>query len=110
MVAEGESGEAIRFEREVDLKYSYQVDSLPLQRSRKGPLANGPAARKPAHRKAYFGPTRGIREAAALTRSDVASLKAGPLIIEEPDTTVVGPPGWMVRRAEDGNLVLEKTN
>jgi N-methylhydantoinase A len=30
MVAEGVATEAIRFEREIDLKYSYQVDSLPL--------------------------------------------------------------------------------
>jgi N-methylhydantoinase A/oxoprolinase/acetone carboxylase beta subunit len=36
MVAEGVSSDAIRFEREVDLNYSYQVDSLLLQRSRKG--------------------------------------------------------------------------
>jgi len=34
---------------------------------------------------------------------------AGPLIIEEPDTTVVVPPDWTVHRGQYGNLVLEKT-
>jgi N-methylhydantoinase A len=162
MVAEGVAGDTIRFEREIDLKYSYQVDSLPLvfpgnvdarlnetlarmftdahnvafgytgrgtlevvnlrlraiapasrmtfSMLEKASPANGQPARKRTLRKAYFGPTQGIREAAVLTRSDVASLQAGPLIIEEPDTTVVVPPDWMVRRAEYGNLVLEKTN
>jgi N-methylhydantoinase A len=74
-------------------------------------LANGgQPARQPMLRKAYFGPAQGIREAAVLARSDVASFQAGPLIIEEPDTTVVVPPDWMVRRAEYGNLFLEKAN
>jgi hypothetical protein len=30
------------------------------------------------------------------------------MIIEEPDTTVVVPPGWSVNRDEYSNLVLSK--
>jgi N-methylhydantoinase A len=33
---------------------------------------------------------------------------AGPLIVDEYDATVVVPPGWLVRRDEAANLVLER--
>jgi N-methylhydantoinase A len=162
MVAEGIATAAIRFEREIDLKYSYQVDSIPLvfpsdvyadlnetlakmfieaHNTAFGYIGRGtlevvnlrlraiaPASRmtfstlekvsfvdrepapRGAFREAYFGPAQGIKQAAVLTRSDVVSPQAGPLIIEEPDTTVIVPPDWTIHRGEYGNLVLEKTN
>jgi N-methylhydantoinase A len=162
MVAEGVTAEAIRFERGIDLKYSYQVDSLPLAFPIDGDIAGlrktlakmftdahnvafgyigrgttevvnlrlralaqasemtfsalekvSEVGREPglkgASREAHFGPTHGSKQAAILTRSDVVRPHTGPLIIEEPDTTVVVPPGWTVHRGQYGNLVLEKT-
>ena len=76
----------------------------------KASLVDREPARSSAFREAYFGPAHGIKQAAVLTRLDVVSPQAGPLIIEEPDTTVIVPPDWTVRRAEYGNLVLETTN
>lgn len=162
MVAEGVAPAAIRFEREIDLKYSYQVDSLPLvfpsdagaglnetlakmfidahnvafgyigrgtlevvnlrlralapasrmtfSTLEKASLADREPTRGRALREAYFGPAQGIKQAAVLTRSDVVGPQAGPLIIEEPDTTVIVPPDWTIHRGEYGNLVLEKAN
>jgi N-methylhydantoinase A len=59
-------------------------------------------------RPAYFGPPHGSLETQVLRRADIVGYMAGPLIVEEPDTTVVVPPGWTVRRDEQGNLLLTK--
>jgi N-methylhydantoinase A len=48
-------------------------------------------------RVAYFGPSIGV-EAPVISRADLASgLRplSGPLLIEEDDTTIVVPPGWV---------------
>jgi len=42
-------------------------------------------------------------------RADITGVQNGPLIVEEPDTTVVVPPGWAVSRDEYGSLVLTKS-
>ncbi|MBI3303211.1 MAG: hydantoinase/oxoprolinase family protein, partial [Deltaproteobacteria bacterium] len=59
-------------------------------------------------RQAYFGPAHGTLETPVRQRADMAQEQQGPLIVEEPDTTVVVPPGWSVRRDEYGNLALTK--
>jgi N-methylhydantoinase A len=60
-------------------------------------------------RRAYFGPQNGERETRILRRSDlVGKALAGPLIVEEFDTTVVIPPSWQARIDAYGNLVLER--
>ncbi|HJY84889.1 MAG TPA: hydantoinase/oxoprolinase family protein [Candidatus Binatia bacterium] len=59
-------------------------------------------------RQAYFGPARGTLETPVRRRADITAEQPGPLIVEEPDTTVVVPPGWSVRRDEQGNLVVTK--
>jgi N-methylhydantoinase A len=162
MAAEGVATSAVRCEREIDLKYSYQVDALPLvfpsevdadlnetlakmfidahnvafgyigrgtlevvdlrlralapasrlnfSTLEKASLVDKEPARRGALREAYFGPAQGIKQAPVLTRSDVEGPQAGPLIIEEPDTTVIVPPDWTIHRGKYGNLVLEKSN
>jgi N-methylhydantoinase A len=70
--------------------------------------ARGRAAPPAADRQAYFGPEHGLLPTPVRGRSDVAAPTAGPLIVEEPDATVVVPPGWTVRLDEIGNLVLER--
>jgi len=50
------------------------------------------------------------REVPVRARASIGSdLVAGPLLVDEYDTTVVVPEGWSVRRhLETGTLVLEK--
>ena len=159
LLQEGVSEGTIRFERQVDLKYGYQVSELPLPFPSQVKLADLRAelarlfteAHKQAFgydrddaielvnlrvralasagrvrftdlvapvssaeqvqgssRQAYFGPARGTLETPVCRRADITAEQPGPLIVEEPDTTVVVPPGWSVRRDEQGNLVVTK--
>jgi N-methylhydantoinase A len=59
-------------------------------------------------REAYFGPHHGLLQTTVLRRTDINGPHQGPLIVEEPDTTVVVPPGWAVSRDAYGSLVLTK--
>jgi N-methylhydantoinase A len=158
MLHEGIPDSAITFERQVDLKYGYQISELTLpfppdpsstelqialQRlfteahtqafgySRDDPIevvslrlrATAVAthlrfAELAQHRReergassspvrqAYFGPHYGLQTTPIRRRSDLEREEHGPLIIEEPDTTVVVPPGWTIRRDDLGNVVL----
>ncbi len=160
LLHEGVTAEAIRCERQVDLKYGYQVSELTLPFPTEGKpadlrsslaqlftaahrhafgydrddaielvtlrlrafasagrvrftelvsgAANGSDQGKGSSRSAYFGPTFGTQETAISRRADIVGERAGPLIVEEPDTTVVVPPGWTVQRDTYGNLVLTK--
>jgi N-methylhydantoinase A len=159
LLHEGVSADAIRFERQVDLKYGYQVSELTLPfpsavrqadlREQLAQLfteahrqafgydrddtielvslrlrafasagrvqfsdlvkgrANGDGQSNLSSRNAYFGPTHGTQETVVCRRVDIEGEKMGPLIVEEPDTTVVVPPGWTVSRDHYGNLVLQ---
>jgi N-methylhydantoinase A len=60
-------------------------------------------------REAFFGPRDGLLQTSVFRRADVIGVQDGPLIVEEPDTTVVVPPGWAVSRDEYGSLVLTKS-
>jgi len=60
-------------------------------------------------RKAFFGLRHGLLQTSVFRRADISGVQDGPLIIEEPDTTVVVPPGWAVSRDEYGSLVLTKS-
>lgn len=159
LLQEGVTPETIRFERQIDLKYGYQVseltlpfpseaqpatlrgkltqifteahrqafgydrgDPIELVNLRLRALASSGrvrfadlVARVPmvqseqgGSRLAYFGPVHGSLETQVLRRADIVGDMAGPLIIEEADTTVVVPPGWTVQRDEQGNLLLAK--
>ena len=57
-------------------------------------------------RKAYFGAEHGWRDTPVLTRSDLGSSRAGPLIVEEYDATCVVPPGANAARDAAGNIVV----
>jgi len=71
---------------------------------RAGGGANGPEI----IRRAYFGPQSGECETRILSRSGlVGKSLAGPLIVEEFDTTVVVPPGWQTEVDGYGNIVLK---
>jgi len=59
-------------------------------------------------REAFFGPQHGLLQTAVFRRADIVGTHRGPLIVEEPDTTVVVPPGWAVSLDAYGSLVLTK--
>jgi N-methylhydantoinase A len=71
------------------------------------PSSNGSMRSEP--RDAFFGPRHGLLQTAVYRRDEITGVQNGPLIIEEPDTTVVVPPGWAVSRDSYGNLVLTKS-
>ena len=158
LLQEGVASDAIRFERQIDLKYGYQVSEINLpfptvntlelraELSRifteahkqafgydrddtievvnlrlralasAGSLrfsdlvsrANGQGAGNSFSRDAYFGPTHGTQSTPIRCRADIATEQTGPLIVEEPDTTIVVPPRWKVQKDEQGNLILLK--
>ena len=67
------------------------------------PRANGPATRQ-----AYFGRKHGSVDTEVVTRDAISGRRPGPIIIEEPDTTVAVPPGWSVERDRFNVLVLTR--
>jgi N-methylhydantoinase A len=58
-------------------------------------------------RRAYFGPDHGWIETPVLRRSDLASARTGPLIVEEYDATCLVPPGARAELDAGGNIVME---
>jgi N-methylhydantoinase A len=59
-------------------------------------------------RRAYFG-EHGWLETPVLTRAELASSRAGPLIVEEYDATCLVPPGARAECDASGNIVIELT-
>lgn len=66
------------------------------------------AATPNAAREAFFGPAHGMMVTPLRERFDITTPERGPIIVEEPDTTIVVPPGWTVERDAFANLVLTK--
>ena len=78
---------------------------------REGGAAGGHQPGKPRRprrppRRAYFGPEHGWLETPVLSRGDLASGRAGPLIVEEYDATCVVPPGARAELDAAGNIVI----
>jgi N-methylhydantoinase A len=61
----------------------------------------------PPPRPAYFGADAGWVETPIVRRSELATRRAGPLIVEEYDATCVVPPGAMAALDPGGNIVIE---
>ena len=110
-----------RFEAEHERLYGVRgepgspVEARALRLAAAGPapaadrfLPEAAAARRPGSRRAAFGGAPldvPVRERAAVGPAPVA----GPLLVDEYDTTVVVPPGWTVRTdARTHALVLER--
>jgi N-methylhydantoinase A len=58
-------------------------------------------------RMAFFGPAHGLLTTPLCSRFALTDAQ-GPIIIEEPDTTIVVPPNWRARRDQLGNLLLTR--
>jgi N-methylhydantoinase A len=77
----------------VEVPWRHLVDSRPIARS---------------DRSVYFGAAIGHVDTPVIGRADLGDkLTAGPLIVEEYDSTVVVPPGWTAHRTDIGFMVLE---
>jgi N-methylhydantoinase A/oxoprolinase/acetone carboxylase beta subunit len=81
-----------------------------------GQAASSPAglgrtreAGKENERQAFFGPAHGLLITPLRSRFGLDGPEEGPIIIEEPDTTVVVPPSWTVERNQFGSLVLTRS-
>ena len=65
--------------------------------------------REEGEREAFFGPAHGVLSTPLRSRFGLTNPEQGPVIIEEPDTTIVVPPNWTVQRDRFANLILIKT-
>lgn len=65
------------------------------------------AADRPATREAFFGDL-GWREAIIVGRGALERPLAGPLIVEEPDSTTIVPPGWSATLDPRRNIVIDQ--
>ena len=60
-----------------------------------------------SRREVYFGPSHRWLETPVIGRGDLdESFHAGPIAIEEYDSTTIVPPGWRARRDELNNIVM----
>ncbi|MEK6243458.1 MAG: hydantoinase/oxoprolinase family protein [Pseudomonadota bacterium] len=66
-----------------------------------------PEPAPPLPRQAYFGAQIGWLETPILRRSDLATPRTGPLIVEEYDATCVVPPGAKAELDAGGNIIVE---
>jgi len=58
-------------------------------------------------RRAYFGSSHGWMETPILRRTDLASGRTGPLIVEEYDSTTLVRPGAAASLDRGGNIVID---
>ena len=70
---------------------------------------DGAATLSSTGREVYFGQTAGWLKTPVVGRSALDGVSAGPLVVEEYDSTTVVPPAWSASLDQLGNIVLEKT-
>jgi N-methylhydantoinase A len=88
--AEAEAVECVALRVKGRVARATEDASAPSRRHADGAAADS--------RTAYFGPRHGQVQVPVLTRAALAAgTRAGPLIVEEYDSTVVVPPGWRAR-------------
>jgi len=77
-----------------------EIGQPPLTAVRSKPISN-------AKRLAYFGEMDGALNTPIITRADLTNAQAaGPLIIEEYDSTIVVPPDWSANIDEANNILI----
>jgi N-methylhydantoinase A len=54
-----------------------------------------------------FDRVAGLTETPVISRAELRTQRAGPLAIEEPDTTIIVPPGCRARLDAWGNIEIE---
>ena len=59
-------------------------------------------------RPACFGPESGIVDTPVCNRTALlGGHRSGPLLVDEPDSTCVVPPGWVASLDDHGNMEVE---
>jgi N-methylhydantoinase A len=112
------------FDEEHEKTYGYRTDS-PYQLVNLRVLARGLSSEsrvpesielppsslqgRESRRKVYFGPERGWFDTPVLDRTMLSTTgRAGPLIIEEYDSTSVVPPGWKAGIDDWKNIIMDR--
>jgi N-methylhydantoinase A len=111
---------AERFEREHERSYGHRATGEPVEivnlrlvaRVAQVPPAAlrfpDVAAPRPTQRQVYFGPEHGRQSTPIAARGDLDfTPRAGPVIVEEYDATVVVPPDWTARLDNLGSIRME---
>lgn len=109
-----------RFESQYDLIYGRSISTGPLEivnwtlraeQSREAVIQAPEVIQSDRHagagtRRAYFGPEHGFRDCEVITRYAVQSgeVISGPVLVEEPHSTLVVGPDGSVSVAQDGTL------
>lgn len=71
----------------------------------------GAAANEESERELYFGPLAGKRRTPVIARRSLRSgRRTGPLVIEEPEATVLVPPGFDAALDETGSIVMRRVD
>lgn len=115
----------LRFEDEHRRTFGYVTQDEPLQlisvravcrgvldvpRMPKSLVRGRSVQRARVARQAYFGPDYGWLKTTVIDRQALSPDEplAGPLIVEEYDTTTIVRPGWSARRDHANNIVIER--
>jgi N-methylhydantoinase A len=84
------------------------VAAIPRRREIIGAAAPNGSGHRPTDREAYFGAKRGTIRTPVIARSDLGAARdAGPLLIDEYDSTIVIPPGCTACRDQQGNVRID---
>jgi len=84
------------------------VGSMTPEGARRIAIVDAPLTVAEGEREVYFGPEYGLLRTPVLSRNRLdAQARAGPMVIEEYEGTVVVPPDATARRDGDGNILIE---
>jgi N-methylhydantoinase A len=109
------------FGREHERTYGHRAQDEPVEivnvrlvaRAQRQRLAIGDGAIPPEHleigvtRDVYFGKSVGTLATAIVSRAELGTGRAGPLIVEEYDATTLVPPGCVARLDEFGSIAVD---
>jgi N-methylhydantoinase A len=82
---------------------TFSLADLVAARASQPAPADGASARE-----IYFGKQHGLIRTPVLCRAGIQDRVPGPVVIEEPDTTVVVRPGWTVELGAAGELIVTR--
>ena len=81
-------------------------EAIEVRADRINPAVRGRAGGAAGKRQVYFGPRWGWQDT-PVVRRETLDASTGPLVIEEYDTTIVVPPGALVRRDTTGSVHID---
>ncbi len=83
-------------------------ETIEVRADRINPAMRGRTGDSAGKRQVYFGPRWGWQDT-PVVRRETLDATTGPLVIEEYDTTIVVPPGALVRRDATGSVHIDLT-